>query len=61
MKTKEIAEATEFQILLAIIALTPAPEEGPRLPLPVALARLDRFRKKLKKSRRNNRMGGIPG
>lgn len=34
---------TEFQMLLAITALTPEHEGGPRLPLQVALARLGRI------------------
>lgn len=36
---------TNFQLALAVIALTPGPGEGLRLPLPVALARLDRIAK----------------
>lgn len=36
---------TEMQMVLALIALTPEDGEGLRLPLPVALARLDRIAK----------------
>lgn len=39
----KVRGASEFQLMLALIALAPAPEEGARLPLQVALARLDRI------------------
>lgn len=38
-------DMTEMQMVLALIALTPEYGEGLRLPLPVALARLDRIAK----------------
>ena len=36
---------TEMQMVLALIALTPEDGEGRKLPLPIALARLDRIAK----------------
>lgn len=39
----KLGGATEYQLLLALIALTPETEEGAKLPLQVALARLDRI------------------
>lgn len=42
---KEVGLASELQMLLAVIALTPEPGEGPKLPVQVALARLDRISK----------------
>lgn len=41
-------DMTDMQMVLALIALTPEYGEGLRLPLPVALARLDRIAREVR-------------